>query len=159
PPPRAAGNLQRRERASMQRRICRRSPNVRNRPHTARGHAPVASFHESTQRMGFVSRERSIGLTPRVKLRARPAPSRPNCDTSSHQLLNTVLHARQLQRFRYAAAWLNRRYVSPCRFRHWPAGRYRTAPMRRLTSLTAWPPLSTSSSFGTRLTSRSYASA
>jgi hypothetical protein len=43
------------------------------------------------------------GITQIVKLRARPAPSQLNCDTRCHQLLNTVLQARQLQRFRYAA--------------------------------------------------------
>ena len=41
-----------------------------------------------------------IRLTPRVKLRARPAPSQLNCDTSYIQLLNTDLRARQLQRLR-----------------------------------------------------------
>src|SRR5690606_21688129 len=53
------------------------------------------------------SAERSDGtlkiygrITPRVKLRARPAPSHPTCDTSCCQLLHTVLPARQLQRFR-----------------------------------------------------------
>src|SRR5690606_16086730 len=99
PPPRAAGNLRRRERASMQRRICRRSTNVRSRLHTARTRAPVASVRESTQRIGFVVRERSIGLTPRVQLRACPAPSHLNCYTSSHQRLHTNLAARLLQRF------------------------------------------------------------
>ena len=72
PPPRAAGNLRRRKRASMQRPICRRSTNVHSRLHAERTRAPLASFRESTQRMGFIVRERSIGLTPRGKLRAHP---------------------------------------------------------------------------------------
>ena len=48
---------------------------------------------------GSVSRSESC-LTPRVKLRARPAPSHPNCDTSCYQLLHTFLQTRQLQRLR-----------------------------------------------------------
>jgi hypothetical protein len=42
-------------------------------------------------------------IAPRVKLRARPAPSQLNCDTSYIQLVISVLQARQLQRSRYAA--------------------------------------------------------
>src|SRR5690606_23641935 len=47
-------------------------PTFHSRPHTERGRAPVASVGESTQRMDFVVRERSSGLTPRGKLRACP---------------------------------------------------------------------------------------
>src|SRR5690606_33201064 len=47
-------------------------PTFHSRPHTERGRAPLASVRESTQLMGFVFRERSIGLTPCGKLRARP---------------------------------------------------------------------------------------
>ena len=37
-----------------------------------------------------------FGLTPKGQLRALPAPSYLNCDTSSHQLLHTERSTRQL---------------------------------------------------------------
>src|SRR5690606_10108612 len=90
-----------RERATTQRRICKWFDIVGSRHYRQCDRALMTSRHESTSPRGFVALEGSkYGITPRVKLRARPASSQPNKDTSYIQLLNTVLQARQLQRFR-----------------------------------------------------------
>src|SRR5690606_8681774 len=90
-----------RERATTQRRICKWFDIVGSRHYRQCDRALMTSRHESTSPRGFVALEGSkFGITPGVKLQARPAPSHLNCYTSSHQLHTGALSACQLQRFR-----------------------------------------------------------
>jgi len=98
----------------MQHRIRRWSTDVCSPPHAERSRASVASFRESTQLMGFLVGERSIGLTPKGKLQAPLAPSQLNCDTSSYQLLHTERPACQLHPTLDSDGWDAMRQQANC---------------------------------------------